>query len=300
MANQPTLADRQKETVMAFLDHIIVCNRCDMSKFLPFLVDSVRLGWVRHDVAHRLAAFPEAFRVSRTAVTLHPALTTPGARSQALDEVADELHRDWGTPALRGERYRVVHRFNDQPVMSVDRGVVSLFGIRAFGVHVNGIVRRPDGLHLWIGQRALDKTVAPGKLDNMVAGGQPMGLSLHQNLLKEASEEAGLPEAIATMARPVGAIAYCMEDDWGLKPDVMFCYDLEVPADFTPVNTDGEMSGFTLMPVSEIAHRVKDSLDFKFNVNLVIIDFLIRHGFISPDHEPDYLDLIAGLRKAAI
>ncbi|MEO0034473.1 MAG: hypothetical protein RLZZ501_496, partial [Pseudomonadota bacterium] len=30
---------------------------------------------------------------------------------------------------------------------------------------------------------------------------------------------------------------------------------------------------------------------------LVILDFLIRHGHLSPDHEPDYLDLVAGLRR---
>ena len=36
--------------------------------------------------------------------------------------------------------------------------------------------------------------------------------------------------------------------------------------------------------------------DFKFNCHLVIIDFLIRHGLIGPDH-PDYLDLISGLHR---
>ncbi|RAU21733.1 DUF4743 domain-containing protein [Paramagnetospirillum kuznetsovii] len=285
---------------MGFMDHIATCNRHDMAKFLPLMMQDHRIGWVRHDVARRLAAFPEAFRATKTTVTLHPGLVTPGARSQALDEVADELCRDWGTPKLRGERYRVGGRFCDEPLMSVDRGAVSLFGMRAYGIHVNGLVRRPDGLHLWVGRRALDKTVAPGKLDNMVAGGQPVGLSLEENLQKEAAEEADIPVQLARTARPVGAIAYCMEDDWGLKPDVMFCYDLEVPQDFTPRNTDGEISDFTLMPVAEIAERVRTSDDFKFNVNLVIIDFLIRHGFLSPDREPDYLDIVAGLKKAAI
>ena len=92
-------------------------------------------------------------------------------------------------------------------------------------------------------------------------------------------------------------ITYVREDDWGLRPDVMFCFDLEVPADFVPVNTDGEMSGFTLMPVLEVAARVRDTLDFKLNVNLVIIDFLVRHGILNPDNEPDYQDIIQGLRR---
>ncbi|TAN64196.1 MAG: DUF4743 domain-containing protein [Magnetospirillum sp.] len=284
---------------MAFLDHIIACNHHDISKFLPFVVEETRVGWIRHDVARRLAAFPEAFRIIRKRIELHPALSSPELRSIMVDAVAAELHDDWGTPRLRGERYRVVRRFGDEPLMSVDRGVVSLFGIRAFGIHVNGMVRRPDGLYLWIGRRAPDKSVAPGKLDNMVAGGQPAGLSLHDNLLKEAAEEADIPPQLAATARPVGAITYCLEDEWGLKPDVMYCYDLDVPDDFTPRNTDGEISDFTLMPVAEVARQVRDTGNFKFNVNLVITDFLIRHGLLSPDAEPDYLDIVAGLRRGA-
>jgi hypothetical protein len=34
--------------------------------------------------------------------------------------------------------------------------------------------------------------------------------------------------------------------------------------------------------------------DFKFNCALVVIDFLIRHGLIAPDH-PDYVALVRGL-----
>ena len=283
---------------MAFLDHIAACNHHDLTKFLPFVVADSQVGWIRHDVARRLAAFPEAFRViRRQRVELHPALTTPDLRSTMVDAVAAELSRDWGTPRLRGERYRVVRRFGDAPLMSVDRGVVSLFGIRAFGVHVNGLVRRPDGLHLWIGRRAADKSVAPGKLDNMVAGGQPAHLSLRANLLKEAAEEADIAPELAATARPVGVITYCMEDEWGLKPDAMYCYDLELSARVTPRNTDGELSGFTLMPVAEVAARVRDTDHFKFNVNLVIMDFLIRHGLLSPDSEPDYLEIATGLRQ---
>ncbi|CAA7611960.1 NTP pyrophosphohydrolase including oxidative damage repair enzyme [Candidatus Terasakiella magnetica] len=281
---------------MSYLDHIVTCNRHDPDRFRPFRVEGAEIGRVRHDVAGLLAEFADVFKVSDGAVDLHPGLGDPESRSAALDRVSAALSHSHGTPRLRGERYRVARRFGDAPVMNVDRGAASLFGIRAFGIHVNGMVRRQDGLHLWIGRRAPDKSVAPGKLDNMVAGGQPSTLSLMDNLLKEAAEEADIPAVLAATSRPVGAIAYCMEDEWGLKPDVMFCYDLEVPEDFTPRNTDGEISGFTLMPIAEVARRVRDGDDFKFNVNLVITDFLIRHGLISPDQEPDYVDLVAGLR----
>ena len=104
-------------------------------------------------------------------------------------------------------------------------------------------------------------------------------------------------DEVQILGVPVGAITYLMETEDGLKPDVMFCYDLELDASFTPRNTDGEIEGFELWPIRRLAERVRDTDDFKFNVNLVVIDFLIRHGYLKPDDEPDYLALLAGLRR---
>lgn len=282
---------------MSFLDHIRACNAHQLTRFRPFLVAEQQVGWVRHDVAPWLKAHADTFLVDELAVRLAPSLDSPAARSAAMDWACERLRAEHGTPALRGERYAVARRWGEPPVMTVDRGVVSLFGVRAYGIHVNGMVAGGDSL--WIAKRAADKAVAPGKLDNMIAGGQPADLSLRDNLVKEAAEEADIPEAVARTARPVGAICYCQEDAWGLKPDTMFCFDLAVPEDFKPRNTDGEIESFRRMELAEIAERVRTTDDFKFNVNLVLIDFLIRHGRLCPDSEPDYLELVRGLRAPA-
>jgi 8-oxo-dGTP pyrophosphatase MutT (NUDIX family) len=116
------------------------------------------------------------------------------------------------------------------------------------------------------------------------------------NLRKECAEEAGIPGALAERAVVVGAITYCRDSAGGLKPDVMYCYDLELPEDFEPVCTDGEVESFQRLPLAEVAALVRDTEAFKLNCNLTIIDFLIRHGFITPE-EPDYLEIMAGLRS---
>ena len=282
---------------MTFMDRIAECNRHDLAKFCPFVVDDHVMGWVRRDLAERLRIFSDVFIVTMDRVILHPRLETPEQRSFAFHQAAKRIVADWGMTPLKGEMYPVVKRWGQTPLMLMDRSMVVLFGVPSHGVHVNGFVRGADGLSLWIGTRAMDKAVAPGKLDNMVAGGQPHGLSLTENLVKEAAEEADIPETLARQAKPVGLITYVREDDWGLRPDVMFCFDLEVPANFVPVNTDGEMSGFTLMPIEKVAQIVRDTLDFKLNVNLVIIDFLVRHGVLHPDNLPEYQDVVQGLRR---
>jgi hypothetical protein len=63
-----------------------------------------------------------------------------------------------------------------------------------------------------------------------------------------------------------------------------------------PQNKDGEVAHFMLWPLGKVARLVRDTEDFKFNVNLVIIDFLIRHGYLKPE-EPDYPDIAIGLRR---
>ena len=79
----------------------------------------------------------------------------------------------------------------------------------------------------------------------------------------------------------------------------MFCYDLEVPADFTPVNEDGEVDRIELWPLKDVIASVRDSFDIKSNCNLVVIDFLVRHGYITPKNEPDYSAVVLGLHGSA-
>ncbi len=94
---------------------------------------------------------------------------------------------------------------------------------------------------------------------------------------------------------PVGAVSYRCERPEGLRDDVFFCYDLELPEDFTPANQDGEVESFALWPIDEVLARIRDTDDFKFNVNLVVLDLAIRLGLITPD-EPDYQEIWEGLR----
>jgi hypothetical protein len=136
-------------------------------------------------------------------------------------------------------------------------------------------------------------------LDNMVAGGQPIGIGPRDNMIKECAEEAGIPREIAVAVKPVGALSYRHQAGETLKPDQIFCYDLELPADFTPDNQDGEIDLFELWPIGDVLDRIQNSFDFKFNCNLVIIDFLIRHGILTPENEPDYMAIAHGLHRSA-
>ena len=79
----------------------------------------------------------------------------------------------------------------------------------------------------------------------------------------------------------VGRINYAVEREEGLRRDTLHCFDLALPADFVPRPEDGEAVGFELWPIERVRDRVRDTDDFKFNVALVLIDLLLRHGVIE-------------------
>ncbi|MDH3739853.1 MAG: DUF4743 domain-containing protein, partial [Alphaproteobacteria bacterium] len=249
-----------------------------------------------HDLAAHLDQWSEIFDLGSNAVSLRDSVGDVEERTAVLADVCEALVARNVLRPNRREQFAVMAAFGDAPLFRLDRAWVPAFGVVAYGVHVNGYVDTSSGPELWIGVRSADSLVDPGKLDNMVAGGQPAGLTLEENVVKEAEEEASVPAALARQARPAGALSYTMEVAQGLRRDVLFVYDLRLPNDFEPVDQDGEHSSFSRMPAAEALERVAATDDFKFNVNLVIIDFAIRHGILEPEH-PEYLKLIRGLHK---
>jgi len=281
---------------LSFVDRIAECNVFDPAGYVPFRVDGADLGLVHREFVDRLRRFPDVFRVDGAGVVLDGRLIGFEARTAAVDAALRDLRGEGAFVAWRDEAYPVAESFSAPPVFAMERAAVPRFGVRGYGVHLNGYVRDGDRLKMWIARRAMDKALAPGKLDQIVAGGQPADLTLRRNLVKEAAEEADIPAGLAARAVGVSAVSYCTERAEGLRRDVEFIYDLELPRDFTPRNTDGEVGSFELWPIEEVAATVRDTDAFKFNCALVVIDFLIRHGLIEPDH-PEFVDLIAGLRR---
>ena len=280
---------------MSFRDHINSCNSFDPARVVPLTAGNARLGLLRRDNADVLRRFRDVFAVGEQGVEL-VAGGSVDAISRTVDGVVDALVAEHRVPKWRNETFAVAPRWEMPPVFRLDRGAVPFFGTRAYGVHLNGYHRRSDALFLWIGRRSRDKQVAPDKLDNLVAGGIGNGHGVDETLVKESEEEASIPVSLIKHAVPAGAVSYRMETQLGIRDDVLFVYDLETPSDFVPKNRDGEIVSFELMPAGEVLDRIRATSDFKFNVNLVILDFAVRHGLLRPG-DPEYLDVATGLHR---
>lgn len=257
------------------LGHIRSCHNARLPGVRqPFLIGEAEIGWVLPELADALSEFPGVRHRGR-------GIGLDRGQAGALQGIARALATR-GLFRWRGEAFDVRAAPGGAVLAQLDRGALPLFGVMAEGVHVNGLVRRGDGLWLWVARRAAHKHLDPGKLDHLVAGGIPAGLSARQALVKEAAEEAAIPASLAARAVPVGQIRYAMERPEGLRRDLLHCFDLALPEDFVPHPADGEAAGFELWPLARVLERVAATDDFKFNVNLVLIDLFLRTGLIDP------------------
>ncbi|MBW4090838.1 MAG: NUDIX domain-containing protein [Proteobacteria bacterium] len=256
----------------SLLRHLRACRNAVLpGRRTALRIGGAIAGWVTAGFAvvlrdqPAIVAGPDGLRLA--APELLPAL----ARG-----LAEAGHFRW-----RGEAFDVRADPNGPALAQIDRGALPAFGIAAVGVHVNGLVEGPDGPLVWVARRAANKSLDPGKLDHLVAGGVPAGLSPAETLVKEAAEEAAIPAALAATARPVATIDYAMERPEGLRRDRVLAYDLVLPEGFRPRPADGEVESFDLWPLMRVVETVRRTDDFKFNVNLVLIDLFLRRGMIG-------------------
>ncbi|BGO98892.1 hypothetical protein NBRC10513v2_003294 [Rhodotorula toruloides] len=192
----------------------------------------------------------------------------------------------------------------------MERCACSLFGVPTFGVHLTAYVGgNGKPLRFWIPRRAATKPTWPSYLDNTVAGGITAGDMPRHSIIRECWEEASLdPAWVAPRLRQAGVVTYHYRTDWGwLQPEVQYVYDLELPdpdnlADGehkvipTTNPADGEVESFELLSLEEVVQRMVAG-EFKPNCALILLDFFMRHGLLTPESDTRFLEIAARLRK---
>ncbi|XP_039259163.2 uncharacterized protein LOC120335663 [Styela clava] len=268
---------------------------------VPFIVNGQNVGILQQELVKELANYPGTFTLQCNqanqinSVELNEKFTTYDERSEAVLKVVQDLKKKNAFLTLRywrNEDYDVASGPGQPALLKVERAATSLFGVRAYGAHVNGYVKHPErGFCIWLGRRSPKKETYPGMWDNVAAGGLGVGFGIRETMIKECYEEASIPENIAENMISVGCASYTIENDRGIGKELQYCFDLELPLDFTPKPLDGEMQTFTLFNIDEIKNLIIQD-NFKPNCAAITLDFLIRHGFVTPDNEPKYAEIV--------
>jgi len=273
------------------------CHNYQLNQFRPFYVAGYKVGWIRQEDLPLFEQSPELFAVESERVVLLGEPSSPKERSAQLDAVLRQWRDQGHITGWRDEHYLIS---NDEgtPLFSVERSATALLGVLNLGVHLNGFVKRTDGIWLWMARRARNRPRYPGKLDQMVAGGMTAYQSPQQVMKRECQEEAGVPMTLAETLKSVGLVTLCHHNSKGqLRREILYTYDLELPETFQPCNQDGEVEEFQLMPIAEVVRLVAETDEIKTNCNLVVLDFLVRHGVLHAD-QAYYAELVEGLRRS--
>ncbi|XP_045207182.1 uncharacterized protein LOC123559431 [Mercenaria mercenaria] len=271
---------------------------------VPIYIDGHRVGVVPEDVLAELTNYPDVFSIhndnSNKSVHLNEKLSTVEERSKAFEQVLQDLRHKEKFVTLKGwrnEKYSIYYKLGEPPLCHVERAGCPLFGFIQYGVHVNGYTLKDGQLKMWVGRRSKTKQTFPNMLDNMCAGGLTSGLGVTECTIKECQEEGSVEDETLKNLKAVGSISYCFKDYRGVEPETQYLYDLEVSPDFIPKNADGEMQNFQLYTIEELQNLIIAG-EFKPNCALVIVDFLIRHGYVTPDDEPNYCYIIQRMHMA--
>jgi 8-oxo-dGTP pyrophosphatase MutT (NUDIX family) len=182
-------------------------------------------------------------------------------------------------------------------ILSLERSAAALLGVVTYGVHMTAFVRTSEGMKIWAPRRSDTKQTYPSMMDNTVAGGLSTGEKPFDCLIRECAEEASLPGEIACKAKACGTLTYFHVRDARaggetglLQPECQYIYDIELPEDVIPTPGDNEAVDFRLLSVDEVRAAMAEGR-FKPNCALLLIEFLVRHGFITAD-EPDYIEIV--------
>ena len=112
-----------------------------------------------------LSRFPTVFTAESSGLTFTEDLNSPDKRSLALADVLLELREEDSQPPLRGwrdESYEIRQSFSQPTLFSLERAASPLFGVRKYGVQINGEVHHSRlGLCLWLQRRFSIRLLEP-------------------------------------------------------------------------------------------------------------------------------------------
>ncbi|CAK7274073.1 hypothetical protein SEPCBS119000_005983 [Sporothrix epigloea] len=234
--------------------------------------------------------------------------TTEPARTATLARLFQYWREANTFKVLRGWRSELwpVYGQNGELLFSVERAAIGLLGAVRYGVHMTAYVQDAGtgDVKIWVPRRAADKSTYPSMLDNTVAGGLMTGEDPFECLVREADEEAALPEAVVRAnTQSVGTLTYIYITDERaggesgyISPECQWVYDLPLPAAVVPRPKDGEVESFMLCSVAEVREQLAQGL-FKPNCAAVLIDFLMRHGLLSGDDESAFETIASRLHR---
>ena len=224
------------------------------SAFIPWLCGATQLGYMSPARAQLLSEHLPCCRVQAQRLDWDAGAWTAAARSAALQDALHALRARGHLPGWRGEAFAFYPDGSETALFQAERAGFYFLGMRSDAVHVNGF--STNGA-LWAARRSASKTVDPGLLDNLCAGGVAAGESLLSCLRRELYEEAGIQLQADHTLSAAGTVVVGRVRDGGWHEERLHVYNLLLSTHERPVNRDGEVQEFRSLDAQTLAQLVQ-------------------------------------------
>jgi hypothetical protein len=142
--------------------------------YTPFMIGDSIYGYIQDNFLIRMQKRKDLFQYypQEKIIRLNEDLINKSneERSDLIHSFSRQLRDEGLIKGWRDEFLGVSLRYSTPPVFLIERAVYSYFGLKGYGVHINGYVRDVNGVisHLWVAKRSATKSTYPGMLDHIV------------------------------------------------------------------------------------------------------------------------------------
>lgn len=214
-----------------------------------------------------------------------------------LEEWADKVHPVYGSQR--------------KLVLSIERAGTALFGVTIYSVHLMAYLLKCEQdvweeskFTIWTALRSKEESF-PTHFDNSVCAALCTGEEPWDKILEQTVEDGYFPKRYTEMnIVTVGTVTYFGIHDEQLagepgliQPECIYVYDLRFIPNIPHPNPT-RLKNVMMKPINLIELK-KHVLRGRFRPQcaLVFTDFIIRHGFLNPKNEPDYIGIISRLHR---
>ncbi|MCJ1249748.1 hypothetical protein MMC30_006974 [Trapelia coarctata] len=274
--------------------------------------DDTNLGYMCDWVVARFE-WPEYWVVDHANRVVELLGNTMEERNHRMDETLRK-ERERGTFGILknwAEKVHPVYGAGRKLLLSIERAGTALFGVTVYSVHLIaylltciGDVTNEEKFDVWTPRRSWGETY-PSCFDNSVCAYLCTGEEPCDKVIKQTVEDGYFPRRyVKYNVQAVGTVSYFnirnkrMGGEAGLiQPECVYVYDLRFVPEI-PQPDPERLANSMMQPigVAELKlHLLRGR--FKDDCALVFIDFIIRHGFLNPKNEPDYIEIVSRLHR---
>ena len=277
-----------------------------MLRYYYFLIEGYKapLGYVHESLVEKIP-WPEYWKIDHekrflTLVSAHnfewrTKLMEETLRRCTEVETIEEAKR-WANELFS------VCAADGEHVLDFDGIGVDLFGVVNYSVHMIGWVTTKDRLKkYWVPRRSMSKMSFPGMLDNTLGGSLSSGENPIDCIVRECEEDISLdPTYTRANIKACGNTSYQMnKTDLG-KPgcqlQVQYLYEMEFSEEVIPKIGDGEVGELYMKTLDEVRSALANG-EFKLNCAMTWLSYLIRHGHLNAENEPDLVEISSRLHR---